>query len=118
MREGSPVADFVMYCFMMMSAQTHQVISGVRTALRDRFNMVDFLHRSIPSFLQAHLAERVFFYVAVTDSLPCPAVFFVDVRAPLKTIIPSTLLFSVLRTVCFSIFSQTWTAGKAAGTAG
>ncbi len=103
---------------MAGSAEGHQVALRIGSPAGHRQDVVDFLHRSIPSFLQAHLAERVFLYVAVTDSLPCPAVFFVDVRAPLKTIIPSTLLFSVLLTVCFSIFSQTWTAGKAAGTAG
>ena len=41
---------------------------------------MDFLHRSQPSFLKTHLAERVRCSVAVTDSLPCSAVFLVYVR--------------------------------------
>lgn len=74
--------------------------------------MMDLLHRSQPSFLKTHLAERMRRSVAVTDSLPGSAVLLVAVRrAPIPVVlIPhSFLVFLTVLPV-----REVWTAGVGA----
>jgi hypothetical protein len=56
--------------------QRHKVFGVVRTAFGERFDVVDFLRRGKPSVPFALFAQRVRCDVAVTDTLPRPAVAF------------------------------------------
>lgn len=68
-------------------AQAHQVAGLVCAALRNRKNMMNFLDRCQPAFLEALLTQGVRRCVPVTDALPSPTVFAVDVRAALVLVV-------------------------------
>lgn len=51
----------------------------MRPALREGNNVMDFLYRSQPSFLQTHLTQRMRRSIAVADSFPSSAVLLVAV---------------------------------------
>ena len=51
-----PVAKLHMYLHMAALAQRHQIAFRMGAALRQRFDVMDFLHRNIPSFFKTHLA--------------------------------------------------------------
>ena len=75
--------------------------------------MVDFLHRSQPSFLQTHLTQRMGCSIAVADSFPSPAVLLVVVSRATVLVVPfpgnSFMLLTVLPV------REVWTAGVGAG---
>ena len=77
-------------------AQTHEVLSCVSAALGNGQNVVYFLHRSQPTFLETHLTEGMLRRIAVTDAFPRSAVLFIDVCAALVFIVPAALLHTVL----------------------
>lgn len=74
--------------------------------------MVDFLHRSQPSFLQTHLTQRMGCSIAVADSFPSPAVLLVVVSRATVLVVPfpgnSFMLLTVLPV------REVWTAGVGA----
>ena len=78
----SPVAKLVMQLCVAGLTEGHQIVIPMRSTLREGDNVMDFLHRSQPSFLQTHLTQRVRSSIAVTDSFPSPAVLLVAVGRP------------------------------------
>ena len=75
--------------------------------------MVDFLHRSQPSFLQTHLTQRMGCSIAVADSFPSPAVLLVAVSGASVLVVPfpgSSFMFLTVLPV-----REVWTAGVGAG---
>jgi len=64
----------MMYLFVTGTAQRHEVRLIMRPALRERDDVVDFLHSNIPSVLQALFTERMLGCVPMPDACPGPAV--------------------------------------------
>lgn len=60
-------------------AQAHEVLSCVSAALGNGQNVVYFLHRSQPTFLEALFTQRMLCGITVADTLPRSAVFAVDI---------------------------------------
>ena len=60
----------LMNCVMAFSANCHDITLVMFSALRYRDDMVDFTRFGS----KADFAERMIFYVFVSDLLPCPAV--------------------------------------------
>ena len=79
--------------------QAHKVVHGVRSTLRDRQDVVNFLHRSQPTSFETHFAERMSRRVPVTDSSPCMTVLLVYVRGTLVLVILTAFFYAVLVTV-------------------
>jgi len=75
-----PVAKVVVDLGVAGTAKAHQIVSRMSAALRDGNDVVYLIHRSQPSFLETHLAERMRRSVAVTDTFPGSAVLLVYVR--------------------------------------
>lgn len=94
-------------------AQAHQVAGLVCAALRNRKNMMNFLDWCQPAFLEALLTQGVRRCVPVTDALPSPTVFAVDVRAALVLVVTVPVQLLMLRTE--ASISKPWTAGVSAG---
>ena len=67
--------------------------------MRNRQDVVNFLHRGKPSFLETHLAERMCRGVPVTDTSPRMPVLFTYVRGSLVPVILAAFLYAVLLTV-------------------
>ena len=109
----SPVAKLVMQLCVAGLTERHQIVIPMRPALREGDNMMDFLHRSQPSFLQTHLTQRVRRSIAVADSFPSPAVLLVAVCRAAVFVVPfpgnSLMLLTVLPV------REVWTAGVGAG---
>ena len=76
-------------------------------------DVVNFLHRGQPAFLEAHLTEGMLRRLAVTDAFPRSAVLAVDVGTSLIFIIFAALLYTVLLTE-LSV-TEIGTAGVRAG---
>ena len=75
--------------------------------------MVDFLHRSQPSFLQTHLTQRMGCSIAVADSFPSPAVLLVVVSRATVLVVPfpgNSFMFLTVLPV-----REVWSAGVGAG---
>ena len=79
--------------------QAHEVVHRVRSTLRDRQDVVNFLHRSQTSFLKTHLAERMCRGVPVTDTSPRMTVLFVYVGGTLVLVILAAFLHTMFLTV-------------------
>lgn len=96
----SPVAKLVMQLCVAGLAEGHQIVIPMRPTLREGDNVMDFLHRSQPSFLQTHLTQRMSRSIAVADSFPSPAILFVAVRRASVLVVPfpgnSFMLLTVL----------------------
>src|SRR5699024_4336552 len=109
----SPVAKLVMQLCVAGLAEGHQIIILMRSALREGDNMMDFFHRSQPSFLQTHLTQGVRCGIAVADSFPSPAVLLVAVCMAAVFVVPfpgnSLMLLTVLPV------REVWTVGVGAG---
>ena len=75
-----PVAKVVVDLGVAGTAKAHQIVPCMSAALRDGNDVVYLIHRSQPSFLETHLAERMRRSVSVTDAFPCSAVFLIYVR--------------------------------------
>lgn len=85
-------------------------------AIGDRFDMMDFLGRNVPTVSKAALAKRMLLDVQVTDGMPAPTVNFVGVRAAAVLVI----LTVRLRSMDFAVpaVGQVRTAGIGAGLLG
>ena len=79
--------------------QAHEVVHRVRSALRDRQDVVNLLHRGKPTCLKTHFAERMCRRVPVTDTSPCVAVLLVYVRTALVLVVLAAFFYAVLVTV-------------------
>ena len=95
----SPVSKVMMQLCVTGLAEGHQIVIPMRSTLREGDNVMDFLHRSQPSFLQTHLTQRVRRSVAVTDSFPNPAVLLVAVSRTPVPVVLIPLGFPVFLTV-------------------
>lgn len=87
-----------MYLRVAGLTQAHEVVSCVSAAFGNGQDVVNFLYRSQPTFLEAHLTEGMLRRIAVTDAFPCSAVLAVDIGTALKLIIFAALLRAVLLT--------------------
>ena len=85
-------------------------------AFGDREDVMHLFSRSHPTFFIALLTEGVSRIVSVTDTFPCSAVFFMDVRGAFILVILSPFLHSMFLAV-LSV-RKVWTAGVRAGTLG
>ena len=94
-------------------AKAHQVVPCVSAAFGNRQDMVNFLYRGQPAFLEAHLTEGMLRRISVPDAFPRSAVLAVDVGTSLIFIIFAALLYTVLLTE-LSI-TEIGTAGMGAG---
>ena len=94
-------------------AQAHQVAGLVCAALRNRKNMMNFLDWCQPAFLEALLTQGVGRCIPVTDTLPSPAVFAVDIRVAFVLVVAVPVQLLVLRTEAF--VGEPLTAGVSAG---
>ena len=105
----SPVAKLMMQLCVAGLAEGHQIVIPMRPALREGNDVMDFLHRSQPSFLQTHLAQRMRRSIAVADSFPSSAVLLVAVGGTSVSVVLSAggsfMLLAVLT------IRQLWTAG-------
>ena len=84
-------------------AQAHEVAVSVSTALAERHDVMYFLGSSDAPVLLALLAQRVRFYVSVTDTFPSTTVAFVRLGVSLVLVvlgIGSLLMFFTENTVC------------------
>lgn len=70
---------------------------------------MNFLDWCQPAFLEALLTQRVGRCVPVTDALPSPAVFAVDVRAALVLVVAVPVQLLMLRTE--ASVGEPWAAG-------
>ena len=78
-------------------------------------NVMNFLYRSQPTFLETHLTEGMLCRIAVTDAFPRSAVFSVDICAALVFIVLAAFLHTVLFTKLS--FTEVGAAGMRAGSA-
>ena len=109
----SPVAKLVVNLCVAGLAEGHQIVIPMRPALRKRDDVMDLLHRSQPSFLQAHLTQGMRRSIAVADSLPSPAVLLVAVSGASVPVVLSaggSFMFLTVLPV-----REVWTAGVGAG---
>ena len=88
----------MMYLRVAGLAQTHEVLSCVSAALGNGQNVVYFLHRSQPTFLEALFTQRMLCGITVADTLPRSAVFAVDIGTALVFIIFASFHRAVLLT--------------------
>ena len=108
-----PVAEVVVDLGVAGLTKAHEVVPCVSTAFGNGQNVVNFLHRSQPTFLETHLAEGMLRRIAVTDTLPCSAVLAVDIGAALVFVVPAAFLHTVLFTKLS--FTEVGAAGMRAG---
>ena len=78
--------------------ETHEVAPCVSVSFGNGQNMVKFLYRCQPTFLETHLTERMLRRIAVTDAFPRSAVLAVDIGAVLVFVVLAVLLHTVLFT--------------------
>jgi hypothetical protein len=71
----------------------------MRPALGERDDVVDFLHRNIPSVLQTHLAKRMLGSVTMTDTHPGSAVAFAGRIPALELLIVLFHLLGMVLTI-------------------
>ena len=97
------VTKVVVYLRVAGLTKAHKVVPCVSTAFGNGQNVVYFLYRSQPTFLEAHLTEGMLRRIAVTDAFPCSAVLAVNIGAALVFVV----LAAFLRTVLFTKLSLT-----------
>ena len=108
-----PVAEVVVYFRMAGLTKAHEVVPCVSAAFGNRQNVVNFLYRSQPTFLEAHLTEGMLRRIAVTDAFPCSAVLAVNIGAALVFVVLAAFLHTVLFTKLS--FTEVGAAGMRAG---
>ena len=94
----SSVSNFVVDLGVAGLTETHKVVPCVSAAFGNGQNVVNFLYRGQPTFLEAHLTEGMLRRVSVTDAFPCSAVLAVDIGAALVFVIPAAFFHTVLFT--------------------
>jgi len=107
------VAEVVVDLGVAGLTETHQVVPCVSAAFGNGQNVVNFLYRSQPTFLETHLAEGMLRRIAVTDPFPRSAVLAVDIGAALVFIVLAAFLHTVLFTKLS--FTEVGAAGVRAG---
>lgn len=93
--------------------QTHEVVPCVSAAFRNGQDVMNFLYRDQPPFLEAHLTEGMLRRIAVTDAFPRSAVFAVDIGAALVFVVLAAFFHTVLFTKLS--FTEVGAAGVRAG---
>ena len=93
-----PVAEVVVNFCVAGLTETHQVVPCVCAAFGNGQNVVNFLYRSQPTFLETHLTEGMLRRISVPDAFPRSAVLFIDVCAALVFVVPAAFLCAVLLT--------------------
>ena len=101
---------------MAGGAQRHEVRFIVRTALGQRYDVVNLLRRGDPATLLAPLAQGVGSDEAVAHALPRLAVAFLHSRVTLVAFVPLGFLLGVILAVTAA--GQSWAAGVGAGALG
>ena len=79
--------------------EAHQVVPCVSAAFGNGQNVVNFLYRGQPTFLETHLTEGMLCRIAVADAFPCSAVLAVDIGTALELVIFAAFLYTVPFTV-------------------
>ena len=93
--------------------ETHQIVPCMSAAFGNGQNVVNFLYRSQPTFLETHLTEGMLRCISVPDAFPRSAVLFIDVCAAFVFIVPAAFLHTVLLTKLS--FTEIGAAGMGAG---
>ena len=109
----SSVSNFVVDLGVAGLTETHKVVPCVSAAFGNGQDVVNFLYRSQPTFLEAHLTEGMLRCISVPDAFPRSAVLFIDVCAALVFVVLSAFLHTVLFTKLS--FTEVGTAGVRAG---
>ena len=109
----SSVSNFVVDFGVAGLTETHEVVPCVSAAFGNRQNVVNLLHRSQTTFLEAHLTEGMLRRIAVTDAFPRSAVLAVDIEAALVFVVLAAFLHTVLFTKLS--FTEVGTSGVGAG---
>jgi len=91
-----PVAEVVVDLGVAGLTQTHEVVPCVSAAFGNGKDVVNFLYRSQPTFLETHLTEGMLCRIAVTDAFPRSAVLAVDIGAALVFVVLAAFLHTVL----------------------
>ena len=78
--------------------ETHKVVPCVSAAFGNGQDVMNFLYRSQPAFLETHLTEGMLRRIAVTDAFPRSAVLAVDIGAALIFVVLAAFLHTVLFT--------------------
>lgn len=108
-----PVAEVVMDLGVAGLTETHEVVPCVSAAFGNGQDVVNFLHWSQPTFLEAHLTEGMLRRIAVTDAFPRSAILAVDIGAALVFVVLAALLHTVL--FAKLSFTEVGAAGMRAG---
>jgi hypothetical protein len=108
-----PVAEVVVDLGVAGLAEAHEVVSCVSAAFGNGQDVVNFLYRGQPTFLEAHLTEGMLRRIAVTDAFPRSAVLAVDIGAALVFVVLAAFLHTVLFTKLS--FTEVGAAGMRAG---
>ena len=93
-----PVAKVMVDLGVAGLAKAHQVVPCVSAAFGNGQDVVNFLHRSQPTFLETLFTQRMLCGITVTDALPRSAVLAVDIGTALVFIIFAAFLHTVLFT--------------------
>ncbi len=102
-----------MYLCVAGLTKAHEVVPCVSAAFGNGQDVVNLLHRSQPTFLEAHFAEGMLRRIAVTDAFPRSAVLAVHIGTALVFVV----LAAFLHTVLFAElpFTEVGAAGMRAG---
>ena len=101
-----------MYLCVAGLTEAHQIVPCVSAAFGNGQNVVNFLHRSQPTFLETLFTQRMLCGVAVADAFPRSAVLAVDIGTALELVIFAAFLHTVLFTKLS--FTEVGTAGVGA----
>ena len=93
--------------------EAHQIVPCVSAAFGNGQNVMNFLHRSQPTFFETHLTEGMLRRIAVTDAFPRSAVLAVDIGAALVFVVPAAFFHMVL--FAELSFTEVGAAGVRAG---
>ena len=109
----SSVSNFMMNLGVAGLTKAHEIVPCVSAAFGNGQDVVNFLYRSQPTFLEAHLTEGMLRRIAVTDAFPRSAVLAVDIGAALVFVVLAAFLHTVLLTKLS--FTEVRAAGVRAG---
>jgi hypothetical protein len=93
-----PVAKVMVDLGVAGLTKAHKVVPCVSAAFGNGQNVVNFLHRSQPTFLETLFTQRMLCGVAVADAFPCSAVLAVDIGTALVFVVLAAFLRAVLLT--------------------
>ena len=107
-----PIAKLDVNFIVTASAKAHEIALFVRPASVDWQDVMHFLNGRRSARFQAHLAQRMFFYISCPDTLPLRAVLLVMLGRALEFVITFSRLLSVL--LAIGAVRKIRTAGKGA----